>query len=381
MRDRDAPPARPRRRLTYTPDAVGRGSAGADGRARMLRLLLLALVVAGLTPGTFVRTPTGLRSDVAVVSVTPLPTREGVSGDLTLTGTWELKAGHGWFGGFSALVAGDADGAMLLAGTDRGLLLDLDISGDAPRAVPRTFRPFSRRSAGRKEVVDLEALTRDPDTGTVWAAFENANQITRLARDGTRSTRAPDAMAQWSANSGPETMIRLADGRFLVIAEGTIRGSDTAHEALLFAGDPVETGAPQVFRFVAPHDYDPVDATQVPDGRVLILLRRVGYDIPARFDTAIAVADPRRIRAGQPWHARIIQRLGGGIFADNFEGLAFVPSAQDQSQGSLWLISDDNFSVFQRSLLVRFDWDGKAIRDDDDNRTEHNEKAPGNPDA
>ncbi|NCP12872.1 MAG: esterase-like activity of phytase family protein [Sphingomonadales bacterium] len=360
----------------------------------MLRLLILALVVVGLAPGTFVRTPIGLRSDVAVVSVTPLSTRAGVSGELTLTGAWELKAGHGWFGGFSALAArggagsgaGGGEAAALLAGTDRGWLLDLDLSGDVPRAVPGSFKPFSKRTPGRKEVVDLEALTHDPATGTVWAAFENANHITRRAPDGARRTRAPHAMAHWSANSGPETMIRLADGRFLVIAEGTVRGSDTAHEALLFERDPVEAGTPLSFRFVAPPDYDPVDATQVPDGRVLILLRRVEYAIPVRFDTAIAVADPRSIRAGRPWRARIIQRLGGGIFADNFEGIAFVSSARERSQGSLWLISDDNFSVFQRSLLVRFNWDGRAalsraapIRPG--NRIGPNEKAPGSPDA
>ena len=110
--------------------------------------------------------------------------------------------------------------------------------------------------------------------------------------------------------------------------------------------------------FAAPRDYDPVDATQLPDGRVLILLRRVAYALPARFDTAIAIADPRRIRAGQPWQARIIQRLTGGVFADNFEGLAYVPSASDPARGSLWLIADDNFSVFQRNMLVRFDWEG-----------------------
>lgn len=326
-------------------------------RARMLRWLLLVVVVIGLTPGTFLRTPTGARSDVAVVAITPISSRDGVSGDLALTGAWELSSSHGWFGGFSALVAGSTG---LIAGTDRGWRLDLDLASDAPRAVPGSYRFIGKRTRGRKEIVDLEALTRDPATGTLWAAFENDNVIARFAGNGAAAWRAPPAMKEWSPNSGPETMLRLTDGRFVVIAEGPEQGSDTEHAGLLYPRDPVEGAMPITFRFIAPADYDPVDATQVPDGRVLILLRRVEYAIPARFDTAIAIADPRAIKPGAAWQAQVIQRMNGGLFGDNFEGIAFVPSITDLAQGSLWVISDDNFSVFQRSLLVRFDWKPQA---------------------
>lgn len=332
-------------------------------RVRMLRWLLLAMVAAGLAPGTFLRTPIAPRSDIAVVTITPITDRAGVAGDLILTGAWELTSPHGWFGGFSALVAaergaGENQSQALIAGTDRGWLLDIDLAGETPRAVPGSYRFVGERSRSREEVVDLEALARDPATGTLWAAFENNNIIARYAPDGTVTWRAPPEMKDWSANSGPETMERLTDGRFLVIAEGAERGSDTVHQALLFAGDPAEAGTPRTFPFIAPPDYDPVDATQLPDGRVLILLRRVEYAIPARFDTAIAIADPGAIRPGEAWRARIIQRLNGGIFADNFEGIAFVPAAGDPARGAIWVIADDNFSVFQRSLLVRFDWNG-----------------------
>jgi hypothetical protein len=320
----------------------------------MLRWLLLAVVVVGLAPGTFLRTPTGLRSDGAKVTVTPLAERAGVKGELTLTGAWELTAAHGWFGGFSALVA-DGEGG-LIAGSDRGWLLDIDLSGPSPRPVPGSFRYAGRTLGPRNELVDLESLARDPADGTLWAAFEGFNQIERFAPDGTRAFSRPPEMARWSHNSGAETMERLADGRFVVIAEGPQRGGKPLHRALLFAGDPVEPQTPVTFRFASWPGYDPVDATQLPDGRVLILLRRVEYAIPARFDTAIAIADARAIRAGKPWRARIIQRLNGGVFADNFEGIAFVPSATDPARGALWLVSDDNFSAFQRSLLVRFDW-------------------------
>ncbi len=326
------------------------------GSARGLRLLLLAIVAIGLAPGTFLRTPTGLRSDVAEVTVRPLAERDGVSGVLPLTGVWELTSPHAFFGGFSALVAKGPAG--LIAGTDRGFLLDLDLSGPEPRAVPGSFRFVGITGPARREFVDLESLAHDPSTGTLWAGLEGRESfIMRLAPDGRRHRRAPAEMTHWSANSGPETMTRLADGRFLVIAEGAQRCGERLHEALLFPGDPVEEGRPLVSRFRAPEAYDPVDAAQLPDGRLLILLRRVRYSLPARFDTAIAIADTGAIREGAVWEARILARLTGGIFADNFEGLAFVPTGEDSSRGSIWLIADDNFSIFQRNLLVRFAWD------------------------
>lgn len=324
--------------------------------ARRLRLAALALVALALAPGTWLRVDVGKRSDPAFVTVTPLSDRAGVAGALTLSGVWQLDAAHGWFGGFSALVA--TGPAALVAGSDRGFLLDLDLSGSAPRAVPGSFRFTGITTSAGEEIVDLESLARDPASGTLWAAFEGDNPVMRLSPDGTIARRIPPQMAQWSYNSGAETMERLSDGRFLMIAEGALRGSGTGHEALLFPGDPVANGKAVSFVYAAPPDYDPVDAAQLPDGRVLILLRRVEYALPARFDTAIAIADPRQIRPGKVWEGRVIQRLSGGVFADNFEGIAFVPDPADPPRGAVWLIADDNFSLFQRSLLVRFDWKG-----------------------
>ncbi|MFO6446551.1 esterase-like activity of phytase family protein [Erythrobacter sp. NE805] len=319
----------------------------------MRRLLLLALVVVGLAPGTFLRTLTDARGAAAVVTITPRPERAGVSGELALTGVWELRSAQAHFGGFSTLAHGA--GQALVAGSDRSFLLDIDLAGGIPRAVPGSFRWVGISTRGRKEFVDLESLARDPASGTLWAGFEAQNLIVRYAPDGRRTIAAPPAMAEWGRNSGAETMERLADGRFLVIAEGVVAGSDWFHEALLFPGDPVAGAAPARSTFKAPPGYDPVDAAQLPDGRVLILLRAVRYRLPAEFDTMIAIADPREMRPGKVWEARIVERLNGGIFADNFEGITFVPSAQDPAKGSIWLVVDDNFSVFQRSLLVRFD--------------------------
>lgn len=334
---------------------------------RRWRRLIAALAVALLcAPSTFLRTATGARGDVAVVTIMPVAAGEaGLSGPLRQTGMWQLSSAHGWFGGFSALVTAPAGtgagaGSSLIAGSDRGWLLTLDLSGNGPSAVPGSFRFVGQRGRGRAEVIDLEALAYDPATGTLWAAYENANLVQRITSDGHRTTRRPSEIRDWSANSGPETMERLGDGQFVMLAEGAEDNSMADRPALLFPGDPLAPDAPLAFRFVSSRDYAPVDAALLPDGKLLILLRRVRYAVPAKFDTAIAVADPALIRSGQKWRAQVIQRLSGPTYGENFEGISFVPDPADPARGSIWLIADDNFSVFQRSLLLRFAWDDEA---------------------
>lgn len=321
-------------------------------RPRTLRLGLLALVAIGLAPGTFVREATGARQDVAEVTITPVAHAAATGGPLRLTGAWELESEHGWFGGFSALVA---DGQRLIAGTDRGFLLDIDAGGAIPRAVPGSYRFVGSTWKMRKEIVDLEGLAHDPRSGMLWASFENFDAIKRFSPDESTRLVRPREMAGWNANGGPETFDRLADGSFLMIAEE--REDDSpGRPALLWPGDPLEGAGPVAFRFAVDADYNPVDATQLPDGRVLILLRQVSYAIPVRFATAVAIADPRTIRAGATWQARVIWRLTAPGLKENYEGIAFVPDSADPARGNIWLIADDNFSLFQRNLLLRFGW-------------------------
>ena len=66
------------------------------------------------------------------------------------------------------------------------------------------------------------------------------------------------------------------------------------------------------------------------------------------------IADPAAIRAGEPWQAERLADLAEPLPTDNYEGLAVEP---DGSGGAvLWLISDDNQMVLQRTLLLKLRW-------------------------
>lgn len=318
----------------------------------MRRLVLLTMVALGLAPGTWVRTPRPVSTDERpILSATPLPLPDMGRSDLRVAGAWVLSSGNRHFGGYSALAA-LPDGS-LLAVSDRGrrlrftppdrpgYLVEFDYLGPAP--------------SGAKSGADSEALTFDLASGHLWAAYENRNRIVRYdARFRPEASVRPAAMRDWPSNSGPEAIARLADGRFVVLAEGSPDSFDADFPALLFPSDPVEGAAPEGFRFKPADGYRPVDAARLPDGRVLILLRQVHWALPPTFSGKLMVADPATLRPGERWRAEPVADLAEPLPTDNYEGLAVEQGPDDAV--ILWLISDDNTSAFQRTLLLKLIW-------------------------
>lgn len=273
---------------------------------------------------------------------------------LALVGVWHLDSETPDFGGYSALIA-LADGS-LLAGSDNGTLLRIDNPG---RAAMRGRYPELAVTEGRdKRDADLEALTLDRASGTISGAYERSNAIERYSPDLVRLARVkPAKMRRWRANGGPEAMVRLADGRFVVLAEVRLDSEAPGHPAVLFSGDPTLGEESVSFSFAAPEGMRPVDMTQLADGTVLVLLRRVEWYLPPRFGSAIAVLDPAAIEAGAIWQPERVIALPEAVLQEDYEGLAVEPGAPGTLR--LWLTSDDNLSGFQRTLLVALDWRGQ----------------------
>lgn len=320
----------------------------------MWRLVLLLVVMAGLAPGTWLRSPATPPDNRQLLTITPIAAGTDHLGALRVTGAWHLTSPNRHFHSYSALVA--LDDGRLLAGSDRGRMLRFAPPGMPFREPQLGF--FGRRSEQDKALVDLESLTRDPATGRVWAGYEALNEIARYDASLRRVARVrPEAMRNWGVNTGPEAMVRLRDGRFIVIAEANPRWLADSTPGLLFPGDPIDGAEPSAFTFVPPGGYRPVDMAQLPDGRVLILLRKVDWGLPPGFSGQLMVADPAQIEPGTAWRGETIADLASPLPTDNYEGLAVVPHADGGA--TLWLISDDNEMLFQRTLLLRLEWPGR----------------------
>ncbi|SFK00245.1 hypothetical protein SAMN03159338_2930 [Sphingomonas sp. NFR04] len=324
-------------------------------RLRFLAYPPLALSILFLTAsGKELRTPLGKEPVMHAtrVSLVPGDPARQVIGRLRYLGGVRLTSPDLGFSGYSALnVVGDRFTLL----SDRGNLVRFRMGAD--------WQPFETRFADLpggpgtsafKGDRDSESLARDPVTGTFWVGFESHNAIFRFDRDfrATQGRAYPRAMKHWPQNGGPESMVRLADGRFLVIGE-TARprgGNVDQREILLFPSDPT-IGQPEPihFAYVPPDGYDPSDAALLPDGRLLVLVRR--FAVRTLFTVKIELVDIRGAKAGQVLHGTELADFSPPFQHDNFEGLAV------QREGDslvVWMVSDDNEQWWQQTLLLKF---------------------------
>lgn len=328
-----------------------------------MAVLALLLVI------TWGRGPEGAsRSRTVAVGFTrlTLPPRAQLRaflGPFELEAAWQLRSHWRWFGSYSALLARDS-GRRLEALSDTGKFLAF-IPPDRPGAVAKDggrLQLGPHRQHDRKIFSDVESATQDPRTGQRWLGLEYTNAIVRLNRDWSFDGRShPPSMAGWPENSGAEAMVRLADGRFLVLSEAfRSRWGGRLHSAVVFPGDPVaRPDKGRMFTLDAPANFAPTDMAQLPDGRVLVLMRKVIWPMPQRFAGRIAIGDPRGIGPGTVWRLRTVARLASTLPVDNFEGMALVP--RPDGRVTVWLISDDNQMIFQRTLLWKLVVDPAAL--------------------
>lgn len=277
-------------------------------------------------------------------------------GGLTFLGGVALTSPIRAFGGFSAMTI-DGDRFTLLS--DGGNVVQFRMDSrwqvDDAHAFPLSDGPGS---GWTKLDRDSEALTRDPDTGRYWVAFERANQIWRYDPTFRRAEAhaAPREMAKWPTNGGAEGMARLRDGSFIVLAENQRGDAKGYHRALWFAGDPTQAGQRRfTFNYRGPKGYKPTDIAELPDGRLIVVNRRAS--LQDAFTAIITTIDRPAVRPGARAIGREIARFAAPVLHDNFEAVAAVREGRDTI---LWLASDDNQYAFQRSLLLKFRLDETA---------------------
>jgi hypothetical protein len=265
-------------------------------------------------------------------------------GRLAFLGAWTLTSNDPRVGGLSAL---HVEAGTALAISDAGWRIRFPL--------PPRSRPVRAGIAmveegpgplGDKSNRDIESLL--VENGEAWLGFEQSNAVWRYdpRTFAWRASASPRAMARWGNNAGPEAMVRLADGRFLVFAEGD--GGDS--EALLFAGDPAVAGTPVLrLRYRPPDGYRITDAALLPDGRLALLNRSVG--LFAGFTAKLTVAALPRPSEGALIAGKEAAAFEGEVTRDNLEALSVT---SEGGRTILWLASDDNYNPFQRTLLMKF---------------------------
>lgn len=317
----------------------------------MRRLFFAALIFLALgpVPGTVKRFPVDNLTQRAAAR--PLVFAPQTTGTMRFVRGWHLVSPHSRFGGFSGLARIAPDRFLLIGDNGYRTRLTFDREGHlsafdiAPLPVPPGW-------PDRKTMLDTESLSVDRAHGTAWVGLEHVNQLWRFDSELTRleARHAPAALRDWPRGRGPEAMARLADRRIIILAEGG-RDGPRRNRGVLLAGYPGVASAPPTRFFYDSQGKGAVsDAAPLPDGRILIVHRKVGWSHQL-FTTTVAIADPGDISGNAVLHSRTIGVVPGGL-ADNYEGAAVTT---EQGRTYLWLVADDNFQSWQRSLLLQFE--------------------------
>ena len=321
---------------------------------RILLALLLFALLAPLPGSQLARPAPDLTQQLDVVPVPNVRSGERF-GALTLTEAWDISSVHHEFGGMSGLAL-TGERAFLMV-SDIGYRLRFALAPDG-RALANRFAklPPPRPGYRGKHHYDGEAVAHDPASGRYWTAMEGTGQVWSFAADDVRTLRTRQAAFEsWPDNGGVEALARLPDGRFIGLSETA--GPSGRREGVLFAGDPgnPKTAATRFF-YDTRGQGDVTDVAALPDGRVIIVHRLLGWS-PV-FTTSIAIADPRGLKAGATLTSRSIAVIRDSRLAENYEGAAV---AEGPDGLSLWLVSDDNLQDWQTTRLVRFVIDPAAL--------------------
>ena len=324
----------------------------APGRRKRLLAGLLCIAVA---PGLWWQPPPPVGERTGNLWIEPLPLA-GAPGTarVRIAGAWLLTSDDRRFLGYSALVIGDK--GRLRAYSDSSRSLEFDAPDRPALGKPKFGAVPGYDDSGHN---DLESATRDPASGLTWLGFEHINSLRRIGPGaGDAVSVRPAAMAGFRRNGGAESFARLADGRFVVIAETAHWRYPRRRSGLLFAGDPALDPRATRFVFAPPPRFNPTDAAALPDGRVLILTRGITTAHWPPFRSKLLVADSADIKAGKAWAWRELADLSDIVPPENYEGLAIEPRG---SGFTVWLIADANRSaLLQRTLLVKLVWDGRS---------------------
>lgn len=317
---------------------------------RMLPLLpWLALAGLTITPpslyGSAGPEAWGFDGSVTAERIRPVPAGPW----LEARDRWVLSGG--WpFGGLSALDVSPDGQLTALADTGRVVTirprLDAREWSAAIRALPE--RDGDRRG---KAARDSESLARTAG-GVWWIGFEKRNELRRYDARLTRVTggHGSPALAKLSTSSGLESLAVLPDGRLLGIAE-TVRRDGRSPAFLWTLNRRGKVELERTLWLHPPTGYRATDSVALDEERLLVLVRR--FDVTTGFSAALVLVPlaPKPGFGSDVLSGQVVANFGTEL--DNAEGLAL---SRENGRTVVWIVSDDNLSGLQRTILARYWW-------------------------
>ena len=281
-------------------------------------------------------------------------------GALEFRGGLSIRSPDRRFGGLSGLLV-EPDGSALLAVTDAGNWISAPLIHDGsgrliglgPGKLGYLPGTDGSRMSG-KRAQDAEALTRLGD-GTVVVAFEQTHRLWRYGSGVPPFAGRPERMLPppglvgLPSNNGLEALAALDDGRMLALPQD--RNAAGHYPAYLWGGRHW-----QVMNYPSSGGFDPSGATRLPDGDLLVLERSYsligGVMVRLMHLPVGQLGAGGGLRSDKVLSPRELGVLKPPLTLDNFE--AVDSRVGPAGETLVYILSDDNFSPWQRTLLLQF---------------------------
>jgi len=298
------------------------------------------------------------RANARLVELVPidldsLDPRRKDFGRLTFLNGFQLRSRDPRFGGLSGLTIG-LDG-KLYSISDRGYWLSARMIFDADDKLTDLtdwkIQPILSTTGTpvTDPLYDAESLARAPD-GSFLIGFEGVHRIWRYAPPpGTFDSLpvpvpVPLDLANAPFNEGLECITVMPDGKILAVTEGYANPDGTLKGWLLDGNNFDELS------YFPTKGFQASDCAALKSGDVIFLERR--YVPLGILFARLKLVKAANIRPGARLTGEELLRLEYPLEVDNFEGVAVQ---EDARQGTtIYLISDDNYNMFQRTLLLQF---------------------------
>jgi hypothetical protein len=304
----------------------------------------IAGVWAAPQPGPVAPTLSGpISIDAVPVPLNQRNPSEMAIGDFLYAGGLELTSREtDRLHGLSDLIVTGTD--RLTAVGDEGILLDARLVLDAAeRLVGVTDARVTLltgedgKPLSSKEEADAEGLTQLPN-GDRLVSFERRHRIWLYPAAGGPPRRVPAPEAPFPANAGLEALSADPEAGADAYVVGAESSGDTwtcrLSSTRCIKGPAVDK----------PEEFGLVAISRLPGMQTAYLLRA--------FDEARGSRITLKILRSTTLVARM--DMAAPMTIDNFEGLAAVPRTGGRVR--FYLLSDDNGSATQRTLLLAFDW-------------------------
>jgi hypothetical protein len=275
-------------------------------------------------------------------------------GALEFRGGLVLASSDSNFGGISALHM-QRDALHFIALSDRAFWLsgELVYRGNRPAQIVNSILAPILNSSGKAAHWDTEAIANDGST--LYVGMERKGAISRFnfGQKGflapAEPVAVPASVNDLPGNKGLEAIVFAPKGfplggTLIALSERALDESGNL-KAFLIGGPN-----PGSFSVKRTENYDISDAALLPDGDLLILERK--FSLLDRFFMRIRRIRLNRIRPGAVVDGPAIIQADKNNQIDNMEALSVHKTGSGEIV--LTLMSDDNFSPLQRTLLLQF---------------------------